>query len=153
MKNTKKILCASFVTMMLFGCTGGEDTSSFHLYSSAYDNGKICENYHESETSEKEVFVYIVVARNETGEEKTLNASDFTLHTNDKDYPCLYFAKSTSFSNLNGVSTSYISESASTITVSSSETEMFNILPCFAVESKTLSISYQGAALKGLGEN
>lgn len=152
----KNIALALLTTLCLMSCneTSNDD---LRIFKHQYDDGSYFKTYKENKDSDTDVYVYTVLVRNETNEEKEFQASDFSLKVNGQDYTCLYFVVTYQFSSIkiNGELTSfaYIVETRNVEKIQSVNNHLENILCAFSInDGNNYNISYQNNILKSLGE-
>lgn len=150
MKKINKISLLLLSSLTLFSCDK-EDSDSFEIYKSKFDDGSICQKLYKSETSSEEVYELRLTARNDSKNDVTISTSDFKLKYDNKEYTPLFFTKVTGLIGNLSSTRSYIKESIDSITIKADEATISNILPCFEVEIKSdYSIEYKGIELKSL---
>lgn len=153
MKKLSKLFGLFFLTFASVSC-GGSTNDDVFLYKSDFNHtGTYFESYQKSQEDTTLVYEGVIAVRNESEKDLTISKEDITMKIGDKSYTCLFFATKTAMESLNGNTVNYIAESEETITFQSSESEMYNLLPCFEIDGgSNFTYYYKNTALKAIGE-
>lgn len=155
MKKNLKFLTSAIALLALTACGESGNDSNLTFYKTAYSNGSYFETVKESKESNTDVYITLVDIFNRTGASVTIEAKDFSLKANNKDYTCLYFVKATKYESIkvNGENQSiyYVSESSQTRSIENSESSLDQVRCAFEIDAGTNpSIFYKGTALSSL---
>ncbi len=156
MKNSKKLASFLLTGVLLTSC-GNQVNDDLRLYKHKYDNGKYFETMKENKDSEKDIFVALVIAGNDSDKSIEVKASDFKLTFDKTDYTALFIVNKYQFSSITidgkEESITYVLDNSNSQEIKANSGELMNIQLAF--EAKTdgdFTISYKGTTLKQIGE-